>query len=425
MTPMKLHKSAISSFKKTIGLLVLILWFTNCLGLTKTNSKNTGNSSTKSLQTRKLMYPSIRMKIPQPSVLNPSQGKLPFSGDQNNNPGQQKSLSDIFDPVKRDRNLEKLQQLLTQQNQNQPDKKTVNKNSVTPQNIKANPRRTAKSSNPADTRPNTVNTTPATIRTANINPNQTSRVIPVLRSSEPKIYWEQPALGPEMVIVPAGSFQMGNNKILFAKPIHTVVIAKPFAISRYEITFADYDRFALVTGRELPSDDGWGRGKRPVINVSWDDAVAYSQWLSQMTGRSYRLPSEAEWEYAARAGTDSDYWWGNTIGNKHANCEGCGSRWDNKQTAPVGSFMANPFGLYDTASNVFEWVQDIWYASYKQAPADGSSLEQEDEGKYRFHVVRGGSWKHGAGELRSTYRNGSSAVNRFNFIGFRLAQDIE
>jgi formylglycine-generating enzyme required for sulfatase activity len=126
------------------------------------------------------------------------------------------------------------------------------------------------------------------------------------------------------------------------------------------VTFEEYAKFATAVGRKLPEGEGWGTGNRPVINVSWKDAVAYAEWLSEQTGKRYRLPSEAEWEYAAGAGTETKYWWGNEVGINRANCDGCGSQWDNKQTAPVGSFDANPLGLYDTAGKVFEWVQDCW-----------------------------------------------------------------
>lgn len=135
------------------------------------------------------------------------------------------------------------------------------------------------------------------------------------------------------------------------KPVHRVTIA-PFLMSKYEVTFAQYDAFAAATNRDKPHDQGWSRGNRPMINVSWDDAAAYADWLSAQTGKRYRLPTEAEWEYAARAGNRTEYCWGNDIGYSQANCDGCGSRWDNKQTAPVGSFQPNPFGLYDMHGNV-------------------------------------------------------------------------
>jgi hypothetical protein len=154
-----------------------------------------------------------------------------------------------------------------------------------------------------------------------------------------------------MIGIQRGEFRMGDiqgSGSADEQPVHSVRIPRPFAMGRYEITFDEYDVFARLTGRALLPDQGWGRGRRPVINVSWDDAVAYTKWLSEQTGKRYRLPTEAEWEYAARAGTEMIYWWGDEVGEKNrANCDGCGSRWDNKQTAPVGSFASNPWGLYD------------------------------------------------------------------------------
>ncbi|HIE02320.1 MAG TPA: hypothetical protein EYP59_18900, partial [Thiotrichaceae bacterium] len=167
--------------------------------------------------------------------------------------------------------------------------------------------------------------------------------------------------GPEMVWIPKGRFKMGDIQgggDSDEKPVHWVSVKK-FAMGRYELTFAEYDKFATATSRKKPSDEGWGRGNRPVINVSWLDVTAYAEWLSTQTGQHYRLPTEAQWEYAARAGTKTKYWWGNDLGKNRAACDGCGAKWgwDAKHmTAPVGSFAANPFGLYDTAGNVWEWT---------------------------------------------------------------------
>jgi formylglycine-generating enzyme required for sulfatase activity len=172
----------------------------------------------------------------------------------------------------------------------------------------------------------------------------------------------------EMIEIKAGFFQMGNvagRGDKDERPVHDVKFQKTFKIGKHEVTFDEYDRFALATGKPLPYDQGWGRGRRPVIYVSWEDANAYTKWLSERTGKRYRLPTEAEWEHAARAATKTDYWWGNEMMKGIANCDGCGSEWDNKQTAPVGSFKPNPFGLYDTAGNVDEWVQDCWHENYK------------------------------------------------------------
>jgi len=232
---------------------------------------------------------------------------------------------------------------------------------------------------------------------------------------------------PEMVRIPGGEFLMGSKKgegDLDETPEHPVRIT-PFAIGKYEVTFAEYDMFANATNRDLPDDEGWGRENRPVINVSWHDAVAYAAWLSDQTGKRYRLPTEAEWEYAARAGTRTAYWWGNDVGRNHANCNGCGSQWDDRQTAPVGSFPANPFGLSDTAGNVWEWVQDCWHENYQDAPEDGSKpWGEEDGGDCARRVLRGGSWGYFPGALRSAPRIRYAPGFRFSSGGFRLAQDL-
>jgi len=165
---------------------------------------------------------------------------------------------------------------------------------------------------------------------------------------------------PKMEDIPAGKFLMGPPEHEEGRESnerqHEVVIEKPFFIGKYEVTFDQYDLFALTEGRRIPDDSDWGRGQRPVINVSWGDALEYAQWLSKKTGKKYRLPTEAEWEYAARGGAQTPYWWGAEIGNGNANCYRCGSGWDGRSTAPVGSFKANGFGLHDTAGNVLEWT---------------------------------------------------------------------
>ena len=201
---------------------------------------------------------------------------------------------------------------------------------------------------------------------------------------------------PEMVVVPAGSFMMGSPSSEEGRygnegPVHRVTIPAPFAVGKYEVTFSEWDACVSAggCGGYRPNDWGWSRGRRPAINVSWNDARAYVRWLSEKTGKEYRLLSESEWEYAARAGTTTRYWWGNAIGRNRANCDGCGSRWDNEQTAPVGSFAANGFGLHDMHGNVWEWVGDCWNDSYAGAPSDGRAWESRNCGR---RVLRGGSW---------------------------------
>ncbi|OAD19763.1 serine/threonine protein kinase [Candidatus Thiomargarita nelsonii] len=228
------------------------------------------------------------------------------------------------------------------------------------------------------------------------------------------------SLGPEMVRIPAGRFRMGDIQgggHDDEKPIHEVSVSA-FAMAKYEVTFAEYDKFAEATGREKPDDEGWGRGNRPVINVSWHDANAYAEWLSEQTGKQYRLPTEAQWEYGARAGTETQYWWGNEIGSNRANCDGCGSRWDDKQTAPVGSFAPNPFGLYDTAGNIWEWTCSEYESPY-------SGKEQffvKNINKINRLSLRGGSWGGDTAWMRSANRDGRGPANRSDRVGLRLAR---
>ena len=203
-------------------------------------------------------------------------------------------------------------------------------------------------------------------------------------------------------------------------PQHTVAIAKPFAVSKFEVTFDEWD--ACVYGDCTPrvNDNGWGRGRRPVINVTWDDAHRYAAWLSKMTGKPYRLLSDAEWEYAARAGSNKRYSWGEEIGKGNANCNVCGSEWDNMQTAPVGSFAANQFGLHDMHGNVWEWVEDCLHRSYEGAPTDG--LAWSAGGECPRRVIRGGSWHYDPEGVRSASRLGS--VSRFDDLGFRVGRTL-
>jgi len=231
--------------------------------------------------------------------------------------------------------------------------------------------------------------------------------------------------GPEMVVILAGRFRMGDIQgkgLNVEQPVHEVHIKRRFGVSRYEITFDQYDEFAKPTGRNLPDDEGFGRGRRPVIRISWHEAGDYAEWLSQQTGKHYRLPTEAEWEYAARAGTETAYWWGNEMKPGLANCLACGTPSDNSQTVPVGYFKPNPFGLYDTAGNVREWVQDCWHDNYQGAPSDGSAWEKEHNGDCDGRVRRGGSY---IGDVRSSSRGLFRAGARFRALGFRLVREIE
>ncbi len=227
---------------------------------------------------------------------------------------------------------------------------------------------------------------------------------------------------PEMVIIPAGSYQMGDlsgKGYSYEKPVHRVEL-KSFKMSKYEVTFDEYDAYVKASSVRSPGDNGWGRGTRPVINVSWDDVKGYIKWLNDQTGKRYRLPSESEWEYAARAGSVSLYSWEDSIGSNRANCDGCGSQWDDKQTAPVGSFSTNAYGLFDMHGNVWEWVEDRWHESYEGAPSDGSAWVSGDDNR---RVLRGGAWVNLPARVRSAFRSGDFSDNRDFIIGFRLAQD--
>lgn len=230
--------------------------------------------------------------------------------------------------------------------------------------------------------------------------------------------------GPQMVIMPRGIFTMGDQQLIGDDnelPSHDVTIDHRFAISRNEVTFTDYDYYATSMGRPLPKDDGWGRGNRPVINVSWKEAKAYVQWLALLTGQPYRLPTEAEWEYAARAGTITNYWWGDKLEKERAVCDECGTEWDGKKTAPVASFPANSWGIHDMNGNVDEWVEDCYQTSYFGAPTDGSAMI---DGDCKFRVMRGGSWFDIGRVIRSSSRYRHPADAKKNSWGFRIALDL-
>lgn len=239
---------------------------------------------------------------------------------------------------------------------------------------------------------------------------------------------------PDLVVIPAGEYLMGS-RIQAAEsfkvewPQHRVAVDR-FLAGRYEVTFEEWDACVAAGGCSFrPSDEGWGRGRRPVINVSWNDARQYVRWLALKTGKPYRLLSEAEWEYVARASTSTPFWWGDRPSRDRANygadtcCAGEVSgrdQWMN--TAPVGSFHANSFGLYDTSGNVWEWVEDTWQEDYGAAPSDGSAWVRNNEVR---RVLRGGSWINDGRLQRSAVRNRSDAGSRNFVVGFRVARSIE
>jgi formylglycine-generating enzyme required for sulfatase activity len=246
---------------------------------------------------------------------------------------------------------------------------------------------------------------------------------------------------PEMVVIPPGSFTLGSPSFegrVYANegPQRRVTISRAFAVGIYDITFDQWYLCIADGGCNgyWPEDQGWGRGNRPVINVSWEDAQRYVRWLNDKLRRlqpvaadsadpgPYRLLSEAEWEYAARAGTTTAYYWGDVHGSGYANCDGCGSQWDNKQTAPVGSFAPNPFGLYDMAGNVLQWVEDCYHENYASAPADGAPWTT---GKCYARVQRGGSWYNSTYYLRAANRYSNAPAFHGLNVGFRVARTLE
>ena len=233
---------------------------------------------------------------------------------------------------------------------------------------------------------------------------------------------------PELVVVPEGSFMMGSLSSEAGRdgdegPVHRVTIERPFAVGVKEVTFGEWDACVSAggCGGYRPSDRGWGRGVRPVINVSWEDTQRYVKWLSRKTGEEYRLLSESEWEYVARAGTGTRYWWGDEVGRNRANCKGCGSRWDGRHTAPVGSFPANAFGLHDVHGNVREWVEDCWNGSYHGAPGDGRAWMS---GNCSQRLLRGGYSNDFPSFLRSASRTWVTFGYRSPSLGFRIARTL-
>ena len=230
---------------------------------------------------------------------------------------------------------------------------------------------------------------------------------------------------PLMVVVPAGSYTMGNGWMPPESPEHIVTIAKPFAVGVYEVTFEEWDACHAARGcSHHPEDERWGRGSRPVINVSLEDARQYVRWLSAQTGETYRLPSEAEWEYVARAGSTRAYTWGSSFyvaGSKKANCSDCGGREAGRKTMPVGSFDKNRFGLHDVHGNVWERLEDCRHTTYDGAPGDGRVW---GGGHCALRSMRGGSWKDKAFDIRTSHRGWGGSNRRTNNAGFRVVREL-
>lgn len=247
---------------------------------------------------------------------------------------------------------------------------------------------------------------------------------------------DQDVLAPELIIIPAGSNTLGDitkTGIENESPTYKVSISKPFAIGKYEISFDEYDYYCVETGKAKPNDEGWGRGKRPVINITWDDAHSYTKWLTKKTGRKYFLPSEAQWEYAARAGTQTSYWWGNEPGDKLAQCGDCAAIHRCKDckdvplldegTAIIGTYKANPFGLYDVHGNVMEWVADCEHKTNSSKTSDGSPRRN---GNCKKRVMKDGSWWNNVRFIRASVRGtAADGLDYKSFhVGVRVAREL-
>jgi len=228
---------------------------------------------------------------------------------------------------------------------------------------------------------------------------------------------------PALVALPGGTFEMGSNSDDPAeRPVHRVSIGQPFAIGKYEVTVEQWNACADASGCPRIDIEGNPSKSTPVHNLSWDDAQVYVKWLSKTTGKTYRLPTEAEWEYAARGGTTTTYWWGNEMRKGYADCKDCGEPWRKDSPVNVGSFMPNPFGLFDMNGSVWEWVADCWHSSYKGAPADARVW---DEAGCPMRVIRGGSWPDGGAYMQSSTRFKYSASVRQSQNGLRVARDMK
>ena len=245
------------------------------------------------------------------------------------------------------------------------------------------------------------------------------------RELKPKDAFKECAACPEMIVVPSGTFMMGTptgrGGDELERPQHKVNISKPFAVAKFPLTFDEWDTCVAHGDCVRVSDKGWGRGRQPVINVSWADAQVYVAWLSGITGREYRLLTEAEYEYAARGGKQTRYPWGDQLGKNNANCEGCGSKWD-KQTAPVGSFAPNGFGLHDMTNNIKQWTKDCYHNDYRGAPTDGTAWI--DNANCLSRVAKSGWYGVHSYYLRPEVRYQMMRDYRYDNTGMRVARSL-
>jgi formylglycine-generating enzyme required for sulfatase activity len=228
---------------------------------------------------------------------------------------------------------------------------------------------------------------------------------------------------PVMLVMNPGPFTMGSSSSdPSERPAHKVALKTPFALGKYEVTVEQWN--ACVQANVCPSIPSAADAapNLPMRDVSWDEAQLYLKWLSSISGKPYRLPSEAEWEYAARGGTTSRYWWGDQMKGGNSSCKDCGQPWNADSPPPAGSFVANPFGFFDMNGSVWEWVADCWHSSYKGAPADGSAWNGD---RCTSRVIRGGSWLEDASYMLSTTRFRYDASVRQSQNGFRVARTLK
>jgi len=258
---------------------------------------------------------------------------------------------------------------------------------------------------------------PAPVATTPKAPDKSPANVPVAGESK------DCAACPVMITLPAGSFTMGSNSgDISERPPHRVTIGAPFAIGKYAVTVEQWNACVAANAcPKLSSENGPDKNV-PARDLSWDDVQQYIKWLGKVTGKPYRLPTEAEWEYAARGGTATPYWWGEQMRKGNTNCKGCGDPWHEEKPENVGTFAANPYGLYDMGGNVWQWVSDCWHSSYKDAPADGHAW---DANGCDMRVIRGGSWREGADYMLVSTRFKYSESVRQSQNGFRVAKDLK